>query len=142
MPNQTTLQNSELDNDKDMVSSELNLPLSTVGPDAPAQENSFAPTDRIEVVEIRGMPIHSISLSNTVKYVVDACRSGMGGWVVTPNLDILRRYKRSPSFRNLVATSTLNVADGMPLVWASQIQGEPVPGRVNGTDLMLSLIHI
>jgi len=63
----------------------------------------------------------------------------IGGWVVTPNLDILRRHKRSASFRNLVATSTLNVADGMPLVWASQVKGQPLPGRVNGTDLMISV---
>ena len=59
--------------------------------------------------------------------------------MVTPNLDILRRHKRSVSFRNLVATSTLSVADGMPLIWASRIQGQSLPGRVNGTDLMVDV---
>ena len=122
-----------------MIVREMNSPQSAVGKDNSTREKLFASTVQIEATEIRGMPIHSVSLEQAVKYVVETCRSGVGGWVVTPNLDILRRFKKSASFRNLVATSTLNVADGMPLVWASRIQGRPVPGRVNGTDLMVEL---
>lgn len=88
---------------------------------------------------LRGMKIHMVSLSQTVDYLMDCSAEKIGGWVVTPNLDILRRYKQSISFRNLVATSTLNVADGMPLVWASRVKGDPLPGRVNGTDLMIDV---
>lgn len=88
---------------------------------------------------LRGMKIHMVSRSQTVAYLMDCAADQIGGWVVTPNLDILRRYARSVSFRNLVATSTLNVADGMPLVWASRIKGQPLPGRVNGTDLMIDV---
>jgi len=85
------------------------------------------------------MKIHVVSLNQTVDYLMDCSAEQIGGWVVTPNLDILRRYNRSVSFRNLVATSTLNVADGMPLVWASKVKGQPLPGRVNGTDLMIAV---
>ena len=85
------------------------------------------------------MKIHVVSESQAVEYLMDCSAEQIGGWVVTPNLDILRRYKRSVSFRNLVATSTLNVADGMPLVWASRVKGHPLPGRVNGTDLMIDV---
>ena len=143
MPNQSTFQKLD-SSDNDTVVREPELSESVAVQHDPARsENStastMASTDHIEVVTIRGMPIHSISLRDTVEHIVDSCSAEMGGWVVTPNLDILRRFKRSPSFRNLVATSTLNVADGMPLVWASQIKGQPVPGRVNGTDLMVEL---
>ncbi len=88
---------------------------------------------------LRGMKIHMVSLGQTVDYLMECSAEKIGGWVVTPNLDILRRYTRSVSFRNLVATSTLNVADGMPLVWASRIKRQPLPGRVNGTDLMIDV---
>lgn len=101
--------------------------------------NAAVHGDSVRNVLIRGMPIHFISLSETVEHVLNACHAGKGGWVVTPNLDILRRFKRSTTFRNLVASSSLNVADGMPLVWASRIAGQPIPGRVNGTDLMIEL---
>ena len=140
MPNQSTIQKQDTDElDSDMFVRESKIPQSAVAHNVPVRENSFASTDPVEEILIRGMPIHSISLQKTVEYIVDSSSAGLGGWVVTPNLDILRRFKKSPSFRNLVATSTLNVADGMPLVWASQIQGQPVPGRVNGTDLMVEL---
>lgn len=85
------------------------------------------------------MPIHNVTKAQTVNQIISNANRGIGGWVVTPNLDILRRYKNSVSFRNLVATSTLNVADGMPLIWASQVKGQPLPERVNGTDLMVDV---
>lgn len=103
--------------------------------------NAAVGGDSVGYVLIRGMPIHFISLAETVEHVLDACDAGRGGWIVTPNLDILRRFKRSKTFRNLVASSSLNVADGMPLVWASRLAGQPIPGRVNGTDLMVELCN-
>jgi len=87
-------------------------------------------------VQLRGMQIHAITRAETTKHLVNCSRQNIGGWVVTPNLDILRRFTKSGSFRNLVATSTLNVPDGMPLVWASRVKGRPLTERVNGTDLM------
>jgi N-acetylglucosaminyldiphosphoundecaprenol N-acetyl-beta-D-mannosaminyltransferase len=90
-------------------------------------------------VQLRGMEIHSVSLQQAVDHLIQCSLRGVGGWIVTPNLDILRRHVRSISFRNLVATSTLNVADGMPLVWISRLLGQPLPERVNGTDLMVDV---
>ena len=92
-----------------------------------------------EVIQLRGMPIHVVTKKQTVRHLINCSLQDIGGWIVTPNLDILRRYTKSGSFRNLVATSTLNVADGMPLVWASRVKGQPVPERVNGTDLMVDV---
>jgi len=90
-------------------------------------------------VSLRGMPIHNVTRAQTVSHIISCAERGIGGWVVTPNLDILRRYKNCITFRNLLATSSLNVADGMPLVWASRIKGEPLVERVNGTDLMVDV---
>ena len=93
----------------------------------------------LPTISLRGMDIHVVSLKQTVDHLITQSAKHIGGWVVTPNLDILRRHARSASFRNLVATSTLNVADGMPLVWASRLKGQPLPERVNGTDLMIDV---
>lgn len=90
-------------------------------------------------VQLRGMPIHAITRAETTKHLVNCSRQNIGGWIVTPNLDILRRFTKSVAFRNLVATSSLNVPDGMPLVWASRVKGQPLTERVNGTDLMIDL---
>ena len=90
-----------------------------------------------ETVNLRGMPIHAVTMKQTVDFLINSSLEKIGGWVVTPNLDILRRYSKSHSFRNLIASSTLSVPDGMPLLWASRVKGAPLPERVNGTDLMV-----
>jgi N-acetylglucosaminyldiphosphoundecaprenol N-acetyl-beta-D-mannosaminyltransferase len=62
-----------------------------------------------------------------------------GGWIVTPNVDVLRRIVGSAEVAELVAPATLTVADGMPLVWASRVQRTPLPERVTGASLIGSL---
>ena len=59
--------------------------------------------------------------------------------MLTPNLDHLRRYVRQPRVRSAYAAAELVLADGMPLVWASRIQGTPLPERVAGSDLIWSV---
>ncbi len=55
------------------------------------------------------------------------------------NLDVLRQLKRSAEIRSLVADADLLVADGMPLIWASRLQGQPLPERVAGSSLIETL---
>ncbi len=62
-----------------------------------------------------------------------------GGWIVTPNVDILRKLVNQPALRTMVSPATVVVADGMPLVWASALQGTPLPERVTGASLLASL---
>ena len=65
-------------------------------------------------------------------------RSGLphGGWIVTPNVDVLRQIARSTDVRNLVTHADMFLADGMPLIWASRVQGTPLPERVTGAALL------
>ena len=64
---------------------------------------------------------------------------GKGGWIVTPNLDILRQFTADPESRKLILAASHRVADGLPIVWASRLAGTPLPERVPGSDLVLSL---
>ena len=61
---------------------------------------------------------------------------GRGGWLVTANLDFLRRYHRDPEARSLYDAADIRVADGMPLVWACRIRGRRLPERVAGSSLV------
>jgi N-acetylglucosaminyldiphosphoundecaprenol N-acetyl-beta-D-mannosaminyltransferase len=63
-----------------------------------------------------------------------------GGWLVTANLDFLRRYVVDPKMRELYDEADVRVADGMPLVWASRLQGDPLPERVPGSSLVWLLV--
>lgn len=87
-------------------------------------------------VRLLGVPLDNVTPQETLDLVFGALRQGRGGWVLTPNLDILRRLLTDPSYRELTAPATLRLADGMPLVWASRVQGQPLRGRVAGSDLI------
>jgi N-acetylglucosaminyldiphosphoundecaprenol N-acetyl-beta-D-mannosaminyltransferase len=65
--------------------------------------------------------------------------AGRGGWIITPNVDILRRLCVDEQVRGLAGPADLFVADGMPLIWASRLQGTPLPERVCGSNLIQSL---
>lgn len=58
---------------------------------------------------------------------------------MTPNVDILRRVVRDDDLRRHLTASSLVVADGKPLIWASRLAGRPLPARVPGSDLAWSL---
>lgn len=90
-------------------------------------------------ITLLSTPIHRVTSREAVDHIIAAARSGTGGWVVTPNLDILRRLVTDKTFARLCEPATLRLPDGMPLVWASRLQKTPLPERVTGSDLILPL---
>lgn len=94
---------------------------------------------RLPCVDLLGVKLHAITEKDCVRRIVDELNAGRGGVVITPNLDHLRRYLSDVNFGALVAEADLVVADSMPLVWASRLQGTPLPERVAGSNLISSL---
>lgn len=90
-------------------------------------------------MDLDGVLLDTPTERQLVEAVVADARAGRGGWVVTVNVDILRRLRRDPASRLLVGRATVVVADGMPLVWAARLQRTPVPERVAGSSLVWSL---
>lgn len=90
-------------------------------------------------VELCGVRFDAPTEAQCVEHVVSEIGQGRGGWIVTPNLDHLRRLVADESFRSTCAPADLAVADGMPLVWAGRLQGTPFPERVAGSHLITSL---
>ena len=120
-------------------------------PDAPVNGNGsngrakahrfqHSPNRRLlPTIHLHGVLLHSVTEEGCIRHVLEELDAGRGGVVVTPNLDHLRRCVRDMRFGALVAEADLVVADGMPLVWASRLQGTPLPERVAGSDLISSL---
>lgn len=90
-------------------------------------------------VDLLGVAVDSVTEAQCVDHILAELAAGRGGWVVTPNLDHLRRLVSDPDFRELCGGAELAIADGMPLVWASRLQGTPLPERVAGSSLVSSL---
>jgi N-acetylglucosaminyldiphosphoundecaprenol N-acetyl-beta-D-mannosaminyltransferase len=92
------------------------------------------PTVRVGSLDI--LPLREKEL---VQLVEQRWRRSEGGWIVTANVDIVRAATRDPELSALVAEADVVVADGMPVVWAARLAGEPVPERVTGASLVFSL---
>lgn len=103
------------------------------------QETPAVAPGTLPSISLLGVPLHSTTLAGAVDHVARSARAGVGGWVITPNLDILRRLVREPEFEALSSGATLRLADGQILVWASRMRGSPLPERVAGSDLIWAL---
>ena len=100
-------------------------------------------------IDLRGVRFDCVTEAQAVQHIITALTSGTadgsghskgsGGWVITSNLDHLLRAGRDAGFRSMLAEADLVVADGTPLVWASRLQGTPLPERVAGSSLVWTL---
>jgi N-acetylglucosaminyldiphosphoundecaprenol N-acetyl-beta-D-mannosaminyltransferase len=96
-------------------------------------------TTSFETVELCGMSLASLRSEQLITHIFDRLRLGEGGWLITANLDFLRRFVHDPASRSIYADADLRVADGMPLVWASHVRGTPLPERVAGSSLLVPI---
>lgn len=90
-------------------------------------------------VTLMGFPIDAFDEAEAVSTIVEGALEGRGGLVVTPNVDHLRRLQLDAHFRHAYERADVVLADGMPLVWASRLQGPRLPCRVAGSNLLWSL---
>jgi N-acetylglucosaminyldiphosphoundecaprenol N-acetyl-beta-D-mannosaminyltransferase len=90
------------------------------------------------LVRIDDVLVHAFTHDQVVQSVTSELAAGRGGHLVTPNVDIVRQL-RDPALRRIVTSARIVVADGAPLVWASRLQGTPLPERVPGSQLIWSL---
>lgn len=90
-------------------------------------------------VRIGTLEFDPITEADTVAHVYAELDGGRGGWISTPNVDILRRSAGDAEVRGLLGGADLVVADGAPVLWAAKLGGRPLPERVAGSALLWSL---
>jgi N-acetylglucosaminyldiphosphoundecaprenol N-acetyl-beta-D-mannosaminyltransferase len=84
----------------------------------------------LELIDLLGMSLARCSEPELLDALFAALEKQRGGWLITANLDFLRRYYKDPRMQVLYSQADLRVADGMPLVWAAYLQGTPLPERM------------
>lgn len=98
--------------------------------------NSHIAADIERRVTLHGLPIDPLTEEAATDELFSRWGAGEGGVVLTPNLDHLQRHAKQSEVRGAYEQADLVLADGMPLVWASRLQGTPLPERVPGSDLV------
>jgi N-acetylglucosaminyldiphosphoundecaprenol N-acetyl-beta-D-mannosaminyltransferase len=88
---------------------------------------------------LAGLELDRATEAQVVSGVVNALNHDHGGWVATPNVDICRAAWRDDGIAAMLAGASVTVPDGMPLIWATRLRGDPLPERVTGASLIFSL---
>ncbi len=87
-------------------------------------------------VEIVGVPISVIDYEHTLRWM-DAMVAERGrGYVCVCNVHTVMSSREDPELRAALMSSSLNVPDGQPLVWAMNALGQSLRDRVYGPELM------
>jgi N-acetylglucosaminyldiphosphoundecaprenol N-acetyl-beta-D-mannosaminyltransferase len=89
---------------------------------------------------VLGCPVDRLTFEETVAAVERVVEERGFAQHVCVNAAKLVALRRDPRLREIVAGCELVSADGVPVVWASRLLGDPLPERVNGTDLMERLL--
>ena len=82
-----------------------------------------------------------MTLAAAVDRIESMVAEGGFHYVVTPNVDFLVKARRDAELHRILVNADLVLCDGKPLVWASRWLGDPLPGRVAGSDLMPCLLQ-
>lgn len=85
--------------------------------------------------------IDAVSFEQTLERIAALVAARTGGSVFTPNVDHVVIAEDDLAFRSAYAGTSLSVADGKPLVWATRWLGTPVPEKVSGSDLVWPLLQ-
>lgn len=92
--------------------------------------------NKIAKLQLGHAVIDNIDFNSAIERVLAMAMSHGCDYVVTPNVDHLVQLEHSDSLRQAYQDSSLVLADGMPLIWASYLLSTPLMGKISGSDLM------
>ena len=86
-----------------------------------------------------GLPLDAVTQGEVIDQILADLRAERGGAVLTLHLEALRQHRVDAHLAAVLERTEIVVADGMPLVWASALQGTPLPERIAGSSLVWPL---
>jgi N-acetylglucosaminyldiphosphoundecaprenol N-acetyl-beta-D-mannosaminyltransferase len=99
-----------------------------------------SPTGSMSVA-VLGCPITNMSLDDFVSTAEQFIASKAPHYIAMMNVAKLVKMRSDDDLAQSILAADLIGADGTPLVWVARLFGTPLPGRVNGTDLMYRLLE-
>ena len=95
-----------------------------------------------ERVEILGVKVDAVTMSQAVERVINLIESGKPSMVATANAEMLLNATHDAELKNILNAASLVVPDGAGTVWAARHLGKFMPERVAGFDLVQDLMKI
>ncbi len=91
-------------------------------------------------IAILGVPFDNVTTAETLECIGQMIDSGKPHYLATANVDFIVQASEDVELRRILFDAHLVLADGMPIVWASKLLGNPLPERVTGSDMIPQLL--
>lgn len=75
----------------------------------------------------------------TLKELLESLR--FGGFVITPNVDLLMKLQRNKAFFNAYQAADFRICDSQILMYVSKFLGTPIREKICGSDLFPAFYH-
>jgi N-acetylglucosaminyldiphosphoundecaprenol N-acetyl-beta-D-mannosaminyltransferase len=105
---------------------------------APSLEEFAMP----ESVDVWGVPFATFTFQQTLSEVERLIHRGQPSYFTTVNLHSAMLAHQDAAFREILRQAAFNLADGMPVVWASRWREKRIPERVTGADVFPGLCEL
>ncbi len=89
--------------------------------------------------QVMTITFDNITMEEAVQTAMEHIAAGTRCRVVTPNAEFALEAKKNPRFLRILNSSRLVLADGISVVLASRILGDPMQGRVTGVGFAQAL---
>ncbi len=95
----------------------------------------------MSICRILGVPFSNISPDEAIDKVI-SCLDGRGkSMIFTPNPEMVMEARKNKEFMEILNSSTMNVPDGIGIVYASRLTSSPIKERVAGYDMLLGVFE-
>lgn len=81
-----------------------------------------------------------VTFREAIDEIVRIAKRGLGGYVVTPNVDHVVLSEHDERLVQAYEDAALSLVDGKPLLWLSRLMGTPLPQKISGSDLCEPLV--
>lgn len=96
----------------------------------------------LKFVDILGVPFINTTRSQFVEQLHEHIKKNEKTFVVTANPEIVMKAVEEPDYKGLISKATYITADGIGVVKAAGLLGNPLPERVTGYDSMIDLLEL
>lgn len=87
-------------------------------------------------------PIDCLDMNQTIDLIEQYIKEKKPCQHVVINVAKFVEMRNDPQLKEIISECDIINADGMPVVWASRLLGQPLPERVAGVDLFQNLVKL
>ena len=91
-------------------------------------------------MDILGVRVDDVTYNEALGRCVALVQAGSPRYVVTPNPEFVMLARRDGEFRRILNQADLAIPDGVGLLLAARLFGQPLREQVRGTDLCYGLV--